>query len=680
MSWPAVKAFACGAAVGLGYSAAALLVLIIAAAAVTYFQLRKQEDQDAVDDLAPDRATVAAIFERENRCAQNHMISVTRRKPGIVRWFTARLIFWAIGELASKVYKPGFLSDIGTIHFARWVTVPGSRDLLFLSNYDASWESYLEDFITRAHQGLTGVWSNSMGFPRSENLIEKGATDGERFKRYARRSMVPTRFWYSAYPMLTTTAIRTNADIRRGLSGVMTEDEAQRWLALFGSAARPASRLVNSEIQSLIFGGLKFMPAGVCLLFRLPDDVAKARTWLKSLVPHIAFNDGRKLRAEAIITLALGASGLRRLGLAEEGLATFPFAFLEGMTAEYRARILGDGPADGKWAWDDRRFDAALLLYGTTAEAVSALEKTVRAGAKTSGMGKCHVNPACRSQEGEQDRTVRLRGRHIAAGHPRALIRGYATRIRSISSSPASSSLDTRTTVAMSRQGRRCRRSPTRKTGFLSWKQGMILPRRRWTYSAISARTEASWSFDSSSRTSKGLKATARDESERLADRFPAPYEMSADFIAAKMVGRWKDGSSLVRHVYSSKTEEVMRHRSNETVRPEAKTASAAPQSPAVRRRAPAIRRTACVPTTTSCSVRRTPKACDVRSAPTSGGPTRATVSIRALPTKSPLQTGIASCVSDAFIRRRKATIRDCCSCASTATSNASSSSSSRPG
>jgi hypothetical protein len=72
------------------------------------------------------------------------------------------------------------LSDIGTIHFARWVTVPGSRDLLFLSNYDASWESYLEDFITRAHTGLTGVWSNSIGFPRSENLVQKGATDGER--------------------------------------------------------------------------------------------------------------------------------------------------------------------------------------------------------------------------------------------------------------------------------------------------------------------------------------------------------------------------------------------------------------------------------------------------------------------------------------------------------------------
>ena len=125
------------------------------------------------------------------------MISVTQRKPGLLRAFTSRLVFWVIGELATRSFRPGFLGDIGTIHFARWVTPPRSPDVIFLSNYGGSWESYLEDFITRAHNGLTGVWSNSIGFPRSENLFQKGATDGERFKRYARRSMVPTPFWYS---------------------------------------------------------------------------------------------------------------------------------------------------------------------------------------------------------------------------------------------------------------------------------------------------------------------------------------------------------------------------------------------------------------------------------------------------------------------------------------------------
>ena len=131
------------------------------------------------------------MFERENQrgYAQNHMISVTQRKPGFIRLLTTRLAFWAIGQFATRVSRPGFLRTIGTIHFARWITVPGKPDLLFFSNYDASWESYLEDFITRAHDGLTAIWSNSIGFPRSQNLFQGGATDGERFKRYARQSM-----------------------------------------------------------------------------------------------------------------------------------------------------------------------------------------------------------------------------------------------------------------------------------------------------------------------------------------------------------------------------------------------------------------------------------------------------------------------------------------------------------
>jgi hypothetical protein len=48
-----------------------------------------------------------------------------------------------------------------SIHFARWVILPRTDKLLFLSNYDGGWERYLEDFIARAHAGLTAIWSNT---------------------------------------------------------------------------------------------------------------------------------------------------------------------------------------------------------------------------------------------------------------------------------------------------------------------------------------------------------------------------------------------------------------------------------------------------------------------------------------------------------------------------------------
>ena len=67
--------------------------------------LRRAEENDSLEERAPPRAINAAMFERENQrgYAQNHMISVTQRKPGVIRWFTARLAFWGIGQFASTL-------------------------------------------------------------------------------------------------------------------------------------------------------------------------------------------------------------------------------------------------------------------------------------------------------------------------------------------------------------------------------------------------------------------------------------------------------------------------------------------------------------------------------------------------------------------------------------------------
>ncbi|MEA3032560.1 MAG: hypothetical protein QOH86_576, partial [Sphingomonadales bacterium] len=197
-------------------AAIGIFSLALGSVVLAFVALRKQEKNDWPDPRAPDPGTLREIVARENHCAQNHMVSITRRKPGPVRWLTTHVAFWSGRLNVSKTYPPGYLSGISTIHAARWITIPGTRQLVFFSNYGGSWESYLEDFITLAHDGLTGVWSNSIGFPKSKNFFQLGATDGERFKRYARHSMIPTRFWYCAYPTLTTNTIRANATIRLG--------------------------------------------------------------------------------------------------------------------------------------------------------------------------------------------------------------------------------------------------------------------------------------------------------------------------------------------------------------------------------------------------------------------------------------------------------------------------------
>lgn len=561
-----VEAFLVGVLGGLWTGFWWLLLGLLIVAGLGYAFFRRAEARDAVDERAPDRATNAALFERENHYAQNHMISVTQRKPGLLRAFASRLIFWAIGELATRVYPPGFLGDISTIHFARWVTAPRSPDLIFLSNYDSSWESYLEDFITRAHAGLTGVWSNSIGFPRAENLIGRGATDGERFKRYARRSMSPTRFWYSAYPTLTTTAIRTNSDIRRGLSGAMTEDEAKRWLALFGSAPRPPSKLVSNEIQSLIFGGLIFMPQGTCLLFDLPADRDCARQWLSDVCPHIAFNDGRRLRESAVVTLALGSEGLARLGLPAESLETFPFAFLQGMTGEGRARMLGDIGENGSefWRWGRTQPHVALVVYGASEDAVERLAQLMVRRAKDFGATNHHRIPleTVRDKEpfgfadGLSQPVIRGTYKALRVGdpihevEPGEFILGYPDNRGNLPpgpTMPATADPENHLPlVGASGDFGRTMVENTRDVGF----NGSFLVIRE-----LEQDTEAFWAY-------------CEQEADRLAghERLPPPYVVTKEFIAAKLIGRWPDGSSLVRHPYEPAYQEKKNYEKPESL------------------------------------------------------------------------------------------------------------------
>jgi deferrochelatase/peroxidase EfeB len=374
----------------LGWALAAALVtaLLAAVAALLIFCVfRRREDAEVPIDRPAETGAVAAILRRENYAGQNHLAALSVMKPGWLRRFTLRLSFWATAQLVQRFFRPGYLGDLGTINFARWVMVPGTGDLLFLSNYGGSWESYLEDFITKAHSGLTGIWSNTLGFPKASYLFMDGATDGDRFKRWARRQQIPTAFWYTAYPDITTANIRANAAIRQGLGGVMTEDEAQSWLSLFGSEVRPASALESNEIQSLMFGGLRFLPEGSALLFGLADDRAAAKAWLGEMLPGIRFADGRSWSDATI--LGLTASALHKFGLPNESVATFPAAFVDGMAAPWRSRLLGDigesAPQAWRWGKPGDEIDGVLLLYAKTPDELGRLREHVVATLRKHG-------------------------------------------------------------------------------------------------------------------------------------------------------------------------------------------------------------------------------------------------------------------------------------------------------
>ncbi|WP_426291526.1 Dyp-type peroxidase [Sphingomonas sp. TWP1-3-1] len=557
----------------LGFAALALVV-----AAALYLQLRRQEAQDWVSNRSPDVEVLREIEAQENQpgYAHNHMISITQRKHGWLRYFTLRLIFLAIGTAGPRLYKAGYLGSIGTIHFARWFTVPGTRDLIFVSNYGGSWEAYIEDFVTLAHNGLTGVWSNTVGFPKTNNLINDGATDGERFKRFARQSMQPTKFWFSAYPGFDTDMIRANADISFGLATAMTEDAATTWLSHFGSTRRPDIKLVTTEIQSLVFGGLGFLPSSAATFWALPDDQTAARAWLADLKPIIAWSDGRRLLEDprrAIVQLGLSAEGLDALGLPTEALETFPAAFRSGM--RNRPRILGDMglSASQHWWWREPGH-AAVFIYGDDANARDELLRRLDELAQVHGMtllnrvlmkevkkrkladtkadaiasGNAQHDAPRHDQEpfGFADgisqpiiqgtyKAERAEANPLHIVAPGEFVLGYPDGRGNVPPGPVMNPIhDPSNALPL------CSKKTIAGGNDVNFDRDLG---RNGTFLVVRQLEQDVGGFDD----------YCRKESESLSkrSRLGPPYHVTPKFIAAKMIGRWQNGAPLVRSPYT---------------------------------------------------------------------------------------------------------------------------------
>lgn len=197
--------------------------------------LRYLERRDSSQDKPPiDEEMVRQMAQREDWIPQNHMGSIVLIKPGILRTIIIRAGHHGLGlalrALANSGVR-GYLGSMRTVHFAHWVFANNTSRLIFFSNFDQSWESYLDDFIEKAHVGLTLAWGCGVGFPPTRFLIQDGASHGRQFKAWARHSMTISRFWYSAYPDLTVDQVERNNRIANGLrKPVLSEKEASVWI------------------------------------------------------------------------------------------------------------------------------------------------------------------------------------------------------------------------------------------------------------------------------------------------------------------------------------------------------------------------------------------------------------------------------------------------------------------
>ena len=217
---------------GLALCALLLLPVLLPVLVVWVVVLRGREKTDPVKIGPPDSDQIRRLASAEDHIVQNHMASLCYVKPGWFRRTTLKLVLY-LTDLVARVSTHGKLSGLDSLHFAHWALIDEGRRLLFLTNYDGSWENYLDDFIDKAALGLTGIWSNTLNFPRTHFLVLGGARDEKRFKAIARKTQAYTNVWYSAYPDLTVRGIDNNSAIRENLYRSLGEADMKEWLRRF---------------------------------------------------------------------------------------------------------------------------------------------------------------------------------------------------------------------------------------------------------------------------------------------------------------------------------------------------------------------------------------------------------------------------------------------------------------
>ena len=207
--------------------------LLIVVGAIFLFRLRRLERTDPELCFRVDEAHSLKLAALEDHDVSNQFSALGAVKPGIVRLWTVTFVLIIIDWSARHLYTRGRLARVRTIHFARWVWIDPDKRILFLSNYDGSLESYMDDFINKVGFGLNVVFSNGVGYPRTNWLICDGCKDERKFKEYLRRHQLPTEVWYAAYRDLTAVDLERNGRIRNGIdSPSMSETDVREWVGL----------------------------------------------------------------------------------------------------------------------------------------------------------------------------------------------------------------------------------------------------------------------------------------------------------------------------------------------------------------------------------------------------------------------------------------------------------------
>jgi hypothetical protein len=157
-----------------------------------------------------------AVANVEGKATAITVLTPLRSEGPLLLW----LVFWAGRNITATLKK---LEMLSFIHYARWAVIdrfPDGEDgerlnhsyLFFESNFNGTWDQYIDAFSEVVAFRMKAIWGTSLGFP--------GPLPVEPFKQYIRRNEYVANHYWSAYPGATTTEIISAARVETALEGL----------------------------------------------------------------------------------------------------------------------------------------------------------------------------------------------------------------------------------------------------------------------------------------------------------------------------------------------------------------------------------------------------------------------------------------------------------------------------
>ena len=183
-----------------------------------------------------------------------------------IRWYLIwlnRLVFIIAARIPSKLKG---LETLSLIHYARWVIIPRHKfprldkcqpkeDLnysymLFLSNFNGSWDQYVDSFTFAIPSGLDLLWKWNIRYTKSIPMTP--------FHNYIRQNQIYTSHYYSAYPMASANDVKSAKILKSALvqfckdmQGLTAEDFLKTYHGLLNTLQHHLGEMRPTPVLSM---------------------------------------------------------------------------------------------------------------------------------------------------------------------------------------------------------------------------------------------------------------------------------------------------------------------------------------------------------------------------------------------------------------------------------------------